>query len=299
MTVEYDFDNLIKQLKVSTDPRLDVRVESLIEQSKKYNRSQLKESGLFIHLHSHMTKYAAAVILLAAGLISLKFYQNARPSFYTINQTIEALNTVSSVQMPVTNSMGSEMIMSINPLTGKADRLRMENPDTGEVTITIPGRTYACNQLKNEVTLLPQEMLSLDLNFKRLFSSIVENNDAIGGKIEILHAFSELAGKEVIFVNILRKNRSIAGKVLIDPKSRLPIYIGIDAGGQLSYIGPIRYNVEIEEDTFKFIIPEDAKVIDMLPEDGKKPEQPEPPADSFKKVTPYGRHGRVSFEEEE
>ncbi len=298
MTRQYDWDKLIKQLKVPTDPRLDVRIEALIEQSKTSNRSRAEGQRRLLHLHSRLIKYAAAAVVLAAVLLSLKAVRDSRPPYYTIRQTVEALNSVSSVQMPVTNcSMGSEMVMLINPQTGRPDHLRLENPDTGDVTITIPGQTYACNREKNEVTLIGRELLSIDLDFKQIFSSIVENKNAIGGEIEILQAFSELADKDVILVNILRKNKTIAGKVLIDPKTRLPMYIGMDAGGQLSYMGPFRYNIDIEKDTFEFSIPSGFKVIDTRPEELKTTDRPELPAGSSK--TPYGRHGRVTFEDEE
>lgn len=300
MNIQYDWDNLIKQLTVPTDPRLDVRIEALLQQTQPSRRTRSRGRGWLMHIPHNRIKYAAAAVFMAAGLAALMLFHEPNPPLYTINQTVEALNTVSSVQMPVTNcSMGSEILMAINPRTGRADRLRMDNPDTGDVTITIPGQTYACSREKKEVTFLPQELLAVNLNFKEIFSSIVNTQKAIGGRIDVRQAFSELAGKEVIFVDILRRNNSIAAKLLIEPKTRLPIYIGMDVGGQLSYMGPIRYNVSLRADTFEFAVPAGYTVTDMRPEDFEEKTEPHPPAEDSSKVTPYGRHGRVTFEEEE
>ncbi|MHC4637476.1 MAG: zf-HC2 domain-containing protein [Planctomycetota bacterium] len=212
-------------------------------------------------MNSRITKLAAAAMAITvAGIFILTA---SRPS-YAIAQTVDALSEAQNLRMTITNnSQLAEMLMLINPQTGIADHIRMDKQDTGDVIITIPGQSYIYSKDKNEVTLLGQELLTNDLNFKDVINSLIKQTNASNGHLKITKTFNKLAQQKVVVVTIIRQDESIAGEFLIDPYSKLPIYIGIEAQeGQLSYMGPIEYNINIPEDAFEFTIPKGAKVID-------------------------------------
>jgi hypothetical protein len=169
----------------------------------------------------------------------------------------------------------TELLMLINQQTGLADHIRMDVRDSGDVTITIPDQSYVYSKQKNEVTLLGQELLTNDLNFKDVINSLVRKTGAEGGQVKITKSFNETEQKEMIAARIIRQDESIAGEFLIDPDSNLPVYIGTEGpDGELNYMGPIEYDVELSENAFEFIIPQGAKVIDNRPEE-LKVKQPE------------------------
>lgn len=259
-------DNITKKLdKMNFKSTAAMRKKILSDASQAMeqtiNASANKPSVGRIIMKSNITKFATAAVLIIAVFIGMNML-NGTPA-YAIEQTVEALKGVSNFR--ITMKMGPksvDMLMLINQQTGLADHIRMDAHDSGDVTITIPGQTYIYNKQKNEVTFLPQELLRNDLNFKDVINSVVEQTNAVDGRIEILNKFSDLAGKEVVFVTIIRKDESIAGQFLIDPDTNLPIYLGIDTGGKLNYMGPFEYEVNIPEDAFEFIIPQGAKVTD-------------------------------------
>ncbi|MHC4552551.1 MAG: hypothetical protein ACYSUT_07285, partial [Planctomycetota bacterium] len=216
-------------------------------------------------MNNKMTKPAAAAIILVVGILGLTLFEKTVPTVYAVEQTIEAMRSVNNLRLK-TEGDGHQMtmIMVINQQTGRADQIRME-ADSGNVTITIPGQTYVYKSQKNEITLLGQELLVNNLNFHDVINSLIEQTH----RIEIMNQFSDLAQQDVICVTIIRPDDSIAGQLLIDPESHLPIYLGMEAGDKLNYMGPIEYNIDIAEDAFVFVIPEGAKVNDQRPEELK------------------------------
>ena len=271
-------DKLIKNLKTTASPELDHRIDDLLEQ---FAPSQFSDSNIWSTImHSKITKPIAAAIILAGAFLLLTLFNKTMPTVYAVEQTVKAMQGVRNLRLTISNGpKRMEMVMLINPQTGYADHIRMEAPDSGDVTITIPGQTYIYNKGKNEVTLLGQELLTNDLNFKDVINSVIEQTQATGGQIEILNQYNELAARKVISVTIIRKDDSIAGQFLIDPESNLPVYFGIDASGQLNYMGPIQYNVDIPEDAFEFVIPDGVKVVDNRSEELKSAAVQSPPVD--------------------
>lgn len=220
-------------------------------------------------MHHKMVKPIAAAIILIAGFLGLTLFDKTVPTVYAIEQTVEAMRGVKNLRLSM--KMGDQqmkMFMVINPQTGLADHIRMD-ADSGDVTITIPGQTYIYNRQQNQVSLLGQELLRNDLNFHDVINSLVEQTNAADGRIEITNQFNDLAGQDVICVTIIRPDDSLAGQFLIAPESRLPIYLGVESGEELTYMGPIEYDVDIADDAFEFVIPEGANVIDNRPEELK------------------------------
>ena len=222
-----------------------------------------------IIMHHKITKPIAAAIILAAAFWGLTLFDKTVPTAYAIEQTTEAMRGVKNLRL--TMKMGDQqmkMVMMINPQTGITDHIRMD-ANSGEVTITVPGQTYVYNRQQNQVSLLGQELLRNDLNFHDVINSLVEQTNAADGRIDITNQFNDMAEQDVICVTIIRSNESVAGQFLIDPESRLPIYLGVGSGEDLNYMGPIEYDVDIADNAFEFVIPEGANVIDNRPEELK------------------------------
>ncbi|MHC4926037.1 MAG: hypothetical protein ACYTER_01675, partial [Planctomycetota bacterium] len=186
-------------------------------------------------MNNKMTKPAAAAIILVVGILGLTLFEKTVPTVYAVEQTIEAMRSVNNLRLKTeVDGHRITMIMVINQQNGRAEHIRME-ADSGDVTITTPGQTYVYKSQKNEVTLLGQELLVNNLNFHDVINSLIEQTH----------------------------------RLLIDPESHLPIYLGMEAGDKLNYMGPIEYNIDIAEDAFVFVIPEGAKVNDQRPEELK------------------------------
>jgi len=266
-----DIQKLIKQFNI--EPRSEMRSKVLDEASELQRcRKQQNIPDTYTRrtiMKSRMTKFAAAAVIIIAAVIGINVFTGT-PA-YAIEQTAEALKSVQSLRMTITNnSQPMELLMWINPQTGLADHIRMDMPNSGDVTIVVPGQSYIYRKQKGEITLLDQEVHTNDLNFKDPINSLIEETNALGGQLIITKSFSELAQQEMIVVTIIRQDESLAGEFLIDPDSTLPIYMGIATEDeQLNYMGPIEYNVDVPEDAFEFTIFEDAKVIDNRPEERK------------------------------
>ncbi len=276
--------HLLENMNVTPDPEKDRQMlEAILRAQVQSNNQPPADSkpGIWrIMMHNKLTKPIAAMIIFIAAFLGLTLFEKTLSPVYAVEQTVQAMQAVENLRLTIANGPKQmQMIMRINPQTGYADYIRMDNPDSGNVTITVPGQTYIYNHQKNEVMLLGQEILTNDLNFKDVINSVIEQTQAADGRLEILNQFNELAGKEVISVTIIRKDESMAGQFLIDPETNLPIYFGIDAGGQLNYMGPIEYNVPIPDDAFEFDIPENAAVNDQRPEELKSAAAPGRPVD--------------------
>lgn len=220
-------------------------------------------------MKSQLLKPVAAVIILAAAFLSLTLLNKTIPQVYAVEQTVKAMQAVKNLKVPLKNgSVRMNMTMIVNPQTGYADRIRMDG-DSGNVTITIPGQTYVYDRQKNQVTLTDQELMRNDLNFHDVINSLIEQTHATDGRVEIINRFSDLTQKEMITVTLIRSDESVAGEFIINPESCLPAYIGIDSGGNINYMGPFEYNVEIAPEMFEFIVPDGAEVIDQRSEASK------------------------------
>lgn len=284
----------VKELTVAPSPLLDRRIGMLIETHPR--AAARRSDGLLSH--ALLIKSLAAAVLLVAGLLStMTLYKKSSPAAYSLRQTVKALGAVRSVQMAVVNDPArSRITMLINPETGRADYVRRQSQETGDVTITIPGQTYAFVKAKNEVTLASKDVSGSSLNFRDFVNSLIYQTRSKGPRIVIFKGYNDLAGTDVVTVSIVRKNKTLAGRLLIDPETKLPIFIAIDSNGQLIYYGPIEYDAKIDDKDFEFVIPEGASVIDTRPEELKNAQRMETQTpDSQKKTTPYGRFGRVSF----
>ncbi len=278
---EKKIQNLLKKLTNQTRPELDEKIlnDCFTELNAAKSSAPVSSPNIWsIIMHSKMIKPIAAAIIIIVALLSLTLLDQTVAPAYALEQTVQALRGVRSLRMTLSaGPVKADLLMLINTQTGRADHIRMQT-DSGDVTITIPGQTYMYQKQNNTVTFLPQELLRNDLNFKDVINSLVEQTGASDGRIEILNQFSQRAQKQVISVTIIRKDQTVAGEFLIDPESRLPIYLGTDAGGTLNYMGPIEYNIDIPTDAFEFAIPAGAAVTDQRPEELKnqqtRPDEP-------------------------
>ena len=217
-------------------------------------------------MKSKVTQLAAAAIIIVGVFVGINMFKGT-PA-YAVEQTIEALWNIHTLRMETKDVLQSaELLMKINPETGLTDHIRMNKPSTGDIVITIPGQSYMYEKQRNEIQLVGQELLRNDLNFKDPINSLTEQTNASGGRLVIAKEFSETAQRDMIRVTIIRQDESVAGEFLMDPDTKLPIYIGVGAqDGKLNYMGPIEYNVEIPEDTFEFTVYENVTVIDNRPD---------------------------------
>lgn len=270
---EKKIHQLIQNLSDKTRPELDEKIlgDCFAELDTQKSSVSPLRPGIW-RIVMKITKPIAAAIVILAGVFSLTFLDTTVAPAYAIEQTVEAFKGVYNLRIIISDGpAGVETFMLINRQTGMADHIRMDHRGTGDVTITVPGQSYVFSKQKNEVMLLGEELLRNDLNFRDVINSLIELTHAADGGIRIVNAFHELTQQKVIAVTLIRKDESVAGEFLIDPESRLPMFIGTEADGRLNYMGPIEYNVEIAENAFKFIIPEDATVIDNRPAALKTP----------------------------
>ena len=102
-------------------------------------------------MKNRITKFAVAAVVLIAIVLSITIFDNAVTPAYAIEQTIEAMRSISSIHAYCTDWDGSqgEAWVKINPETGQEE---YNYSDTGNLLIVAtPQSTYYYHKDKNLV----------------------------------------------------------------------------------------------------------------------------------------------------
>lgn len=221
-------------------------------------------------MKSRITGIAAAIAVIASVIIGVTLLDRSASPAYAIEQTIQAMRSVSSVRAYCTDWDGSkgQVWVQINPETGQEEYYYADQGDL--LIVANPGRTYYYHKDKNLVRIRNQYVPAAEVRFSRIFEDLTDFVQKLNGTLEFHSEFDQNLQKEVIRVRVYlpaQPQRNFGEKeftITVDPKTKLPMSTEVtkSAPGQgVKSVDRFEYNVSIPQGLFDFEIPEGAEVI--------------------------------------
>ena len=197
---------------------------------------------------SKITAAAAVIVLVLLGVTLID--RSATPA-YAIEQTIEAMRSISSVRAYISDG---EVLFQINPETGQEECYRVDQEDV--LTVATPEKTYHYDKDKNVVRISDEYVTGVEVRFSRFIEDMADWAQEHNGTMDHQLEFDQDLQKEVIKVHVhIPAQGSFGGQdstINVDPKTKLPISFGSIR---------LEYNVPIPPGSFDFEIPEGAEVV--------------------------------------
>jgi outer membrane lipoprotein-sorting protein len=254
-------------------------VEALKLQAKRHTRRREKTIPAVqiwrMIMKSKTTKFAAAAVVIAVVVLSISLWDKSIPAAYAIEQTIEAFEKVNSVYVEYTSrEKGTLLTAKIWARRGSDGKFflgdfRQESSHGDTIVANEKENLTYCYYPSTKKVYIYEGLTVtigsfLDINF---FSYLQEEMKDL--KME--YGKDKVTGKEIVslsFKSPEKYHRSVSkcGVIIFDLESKLPYRMKLwdnpDFKGEpcLEWTS-IGYNPKLSEDTFKFEIPEDAKVI--------------------------------------
>ncbi|MBN2594039.1 MAG: hypothetical protein JXA81_11065 [Sedimentisphaerales bacterium] len=219
-------------------------------------------------MNSRISKLAAVAVLILAVVLGVSLLDRSATPAYAIEQTIQAMRSVSSVRAYCTDWDGSkgEVWVRINPETGQEEYYYS---DIGNLLIVAtPQKTFYYHKDKNLVRIRNEHVLAAEVRFSKLFEDLPDLIEKLNGKLDFKSVFDQDLNTQVIRVHgYIPAQKDFGEKefiVNVDPKTKLPINTETlkSAHGQgVKIVDRFEYNVEIPQGLFDFEIPEGVKVV--------------------------------------
>jgi len=218
-----------------------------------------------------ITKPAAAAVIIVAAVLAISLWDRSAPTAYAIEQTIEAMQKVTTAHLLGTTFDGGqvEMWTRINPETGENDHFYLDSPELKAVAT--PNEAYMYDKKANVVThLIGGHYIRSDFRFGRFIEDMFEVARSIDGEIGIDYVYDPDRAKQVILLVIKTDTSTLESKV--DPETKLPMSLNLRLSGQPQpgQIGQsfdeIYYDLPLPEGIFEFEIPEGAEVKEEVVE---------------------------------
>lgn len=221
-----------------------------------------------IIMNSKITKLATVTVVILAVVVGLTLINRSATPAYALEQTIQAMRSVSSVRAYCIDWDGSkgEVWVQIDPETGQEE---CYYGDIGNLLIVAtPQRTYYYHKDKNLVRISNEYIPAAEVRFSKLFEDLPDWIQKLNGKLDFQSEFNKDLQKEVIRIHIyVPAQEDFAGKefiVNVDSKTKLPINtetIKAAPGQGVKSVDLFEYNVPIPQGLFDFEIPEGAEVV--------------------------------------
>jgi outer membrane lipoprotein-sorting protein len=221
-------------------------------------------------MKSRITGIAAAAAVIVSIVVGVTLLDRSAAPAYAIEQTIQAMRSVSSVRAYCTDWDGSkgEVWVQVDPETGQEEYYYADQGNL--LIVATPKKTYYYHRDKNLVRIRNEYVPAAEVRFSRLFEDLTDFVQKLNGKLEFQSEFDQDLQKEVIRVHVClpaQPQRNFGGKefiITVDPKTKLPISTETIEGtpGQgVKSVDRFEYNVPIPQGLFDFEIPEGAEVI--------------------------------------
>jgi outer membrane lipoprotein-sorting protein len=219
-------------------------------------------------MNSKITKLATAAVVILAVVLGVTLIDRSATPAYAIEQTIQAMRSVSSVRAYCTDWDGSkgEVWVQIDPETGQE---KYYYADQGNLLIVAtPQKTYYYYKDKNLVRIRNEYVPAAEVRFSRLFEDLTDLIQKLNGKLDFKSEFDQDLQKQVIRVHgYIPAQKSFGEKefiINVDPKTKLPINtetLKAAPGQGVKSVDRFEYNMPIPEGLFDFEIPEGAEVV--------------------------------------
>ena len=203
-----------------------------------------------IIMNSRITKLATVAAVILAVLVGVTLIDRSTKPAYAIEQTIEAMRSISSVRAYIDDG---EVLFQINPETGQEECYRVDQEDV--LTVATPEKTYKYDKDKNVVRISDEYVTGVEVRFSRFIEDMADWVKEHNGKMDHQLEFDQELQKEVIkvYVHIPAQGNSEGQDTInVDPETKLPISFGSIR---------LEYNVPIPPGSFDFEIPEGAEVV--------------------------------------
>ena len=206
--------------------------------------------------------FATAAGVIAAVFLGMVVLSKLAVPAYAIEQTIKALQKISTVHVIGTNWDGKrfESWNKINPETGKSEWCCIDETPHGYKIASTPKGSCVWDKDGNVVRYSSHAIASNDFRYGRVFEDLSDRmkNPSDDEKINIYREKDSVTGKEVIVIWAVTKIRDF--KVYVDPTTKLPIRTYYDRADNMVQIAKsidqIFYNVELPEGMFDFEVPQ-------------------------------------------
>jgi len=221
-----------------------------------------------IIMNSKITKLATVAVVILAVVVGVTLIDRSATPAYAIEQTIQAMRSISSVRAYCTDWDGSkgEVWVQVDPETGQEE---YHYADQGNLLIVAtPQKTYYYYKDKNLVRIRNEYVPAAEVRFSRLFEDLADWVQKLNGKIDFQTEFDQDLQNEVIRVHVYIPAQGDFGEkeliINVDPKTKLPINteaIKSAPGQGVKSVDRLEYNVPIPQGLFDFEIPEGAEVV--------------------------------------
>jgi len=219
-------------------------------------------------MNSKITKLATVAVVILAVVLGVSLLDRSAAPVYAIEQTIQAMRSVSLVRAYCTDWDGSkgEVWVQIDPETGQEEYYYA---DIGNLLIVAtPKKTFYYHKDKNLVRIRNEYVPAAEVRFSKLFEDLPDLIQRLNGKLDYKSEFDQDLQKQVIRVHgYIPAQKDFGGKefiISVDPKTKLPINteaIQAAPGQGVKSVDRFEYNVPIPQGLFDFEIPEGADVV--------------------------------------
>jgi outer membrane lipoprotein-sorting protein len=221
-----------------------------------------------IIMNSKITKLATVAVVILAVVVGVSLIDKSATPAYAIEQTIEAMRSISSVRAYCTDWDGSkgESWIQVDPETGQEE---YHYSDQGNLLIVAtPQKTYYYHKDKNLVRIRNEYVPASEVRISRLFEDLADWVQKLSGKLDIQTEFDRDLQKKIIRIHVYTPSQGDIGEkeliINVDPVTKLPINceaIKTAPGQGVKSIDRLEYNVPIPQGLFDFEIPEGAEVV--------------------------------------
>jgi hypothetical protein len=212
-------------------------------------------------LRNGATKIATAAVIIIAISLGAALLDKSVSSAYAIEQTIKALQSVTTVHVIGMNWDGNryEAWNKINLETGKSEWVCIDQTPYGYKIASRPGGSCVWDENGNVVRYSNKQIASNDFRYSRVFEQItekmVELND--NEQITIQTEKDPLSDKSFIRIHVVTNIQDY--RIYVDPESKLPVRLYFDRADNMKQIAKtvdeIYYNVPLPEGLFDFEVP--------------------------------------------
>jgi len=253
-------------LKSNSEKNKQVVEDVLSAYRKTLNKRPVvvKQNVWRIIMNSKITKLATVAVVILAVVVGVTLIDRAATPTYAIEQTIQAIRSVSSVRAYSTDWDGSEgeVLVQINPETGQEECYYVDQGNL--LIVATPQKTYYYDKDKNLVIISNKYVTASEVRFSRFFEDMADWIQKHNGKLDFQSEFDQDLQKEVIRVHVsIPAQGDFGGEdsiINVDPKTKLPINFELINQKGKSAVH-LEYNVTIPQGLFDFEIPEGAEVV--------------------------------------
>ena len=221
-----------------------------------------------IIMNSKITKLATAAIVILAVIVGVTLIDRSATPVYAIEQTIQAMRSISSVHAYCTDWDDSkgEVWVQVDPETGQEEYYYANQGNL--LIVATPQKTYYYHKDKNLVRIRNEYVPAAEVRFSRLFEDLTDWVQKLNGKLDFQSEFDQDLQNEVIRIHVHIPAQGDFGEkeliINVDPKTKLPINtetIKSAPGQGVKSVDRLEYNVPIPQGLFEFEIPEGAEVV--------------------------------------